>query len=172
MLLRSLKAVSVRPCACALSASCFQPTLRLLSSASGNGGSTPPPYPGAAGDHYQTLGLPPSASLDDIKRAFREQALLYHPDVTHASGDAQEASLAKFKQLNEAYSVLGDAGECAVRSRGVAHAPPHSRQPSHLAPALFSTPSAPPHCRAAQAVRQGAQAQGAAQGWQQPAGAQ
>ena len=67
-------------------------------------------------DHYRVLGVDPAASLDDIKRAFREQAKLYHPDVARGNAAANEAdSLAKFKLVNEAYSVLGDAGSFAQR---------------------------------------------------------
>jgi curved DNA-binding protein len=51
-------------------------------------------------DYYAVLGVSRSASQDDIKRAFRKLAMQYHPDK---GGDE-----AKFKQINEAYSVLGD----------------------------------------------------------------
>lgn len=51
---------------------------------------------------YEILGLPRSASLDDIRAAFRERAKLWHPD----SGKA--ADLDRFRLLNEAYEVLRD----------------------------------------------------------------
>lgn len=54
-----------------------------------------------ASDYYQTLGLDRSASADDIKRAYRRMAHQYHPDK---QGGNEE----KFKQINEAYQVLGD----------------------------------------------------------------
>src|SRR5882724_5312764 len=55
-------------------------------------------------DYYETLGVPRSASAEDIKQAFRRRARLYHPDVARnkAAGEA------KFKEINEAYEVLGD----------------------------------------------------------------
>ena len=52
-------------------------------------------------DYYNTLGVDKSASPDEIKKAFRKLAHEHHPDKK--SGDE-----AKFKELNEAYQVLGD----------------------------------------------------------------
>src|SRR5216110_3685245 len=54
-------------------------------------------------DYYETLGVPRTASDDDIKKAFRKLARKYHPDVAKGKG-AED----KFKEINEAYEVLGD----------------------------------------------------------------
>ena len=55
-------------------------------------------------DYYEVLGVDKSASDEDIKKAFRKQARLYHPDL---HPDDKEAE-AKFKEINEAYEVLSD----------------------------------------------------------------
>jgi curved DNA-binding protein len=56
-------------------------------------------------DYYQILGVPRDASDADIKKAFRKLARQYHPDVAKDKKNAE----AKFKEINEAYEVLGDA---------------------------------------------------------------
>lgn len=53
-------------------------------------------------DYYNILGVDKNASQEEIKKAFRQKAHQYHPDKT--GGDE-----AKFKEINEAYQVLGDA---------------------------------------------------------------
>ena len=58
----------------------------------------------ATKDYYKTLGIDRKASADQIKSAFRKQARKYHPDTN--TGDA--AAEKKFKELSEAYDVLGD----------------------------------------------------------------
>jgi len=56
-------------------------------------------------DYYQILGITENASEQDIKRAYRKLAFKYHPDTN--PGNEREAE-AKFKEINEAYCVLGD----------------------------------------------------------------
>jgi DnaJ-class molecular chaperone len=56
-------------------------------------------------DYYATLGVPKTASAKDIKAAFRRLARKHHPDVN--PGD--KAAETRFKEVNEAYEVLGDA---------------------------------------------------------------
>ena len=56
-------------------------------------------------DYYAILGVDKSASQDDIKKAYRKLAKQYHPDKNKGDKKAEE----KFKELGEAYEVLGDA---------------------------------------------------------------
>ena len=55
-------------------------------------------------DYYQSLSVPRDASEADIKKSFRKLARQYHPDVAKNKREAEE----KFKEINEAYEVLGD----------------------------------------------------------------
>ncbi|MCR4775180.1 MAG: molecular chaperone DnaJ [Saccharofermentans sp.] len=57
-----------------------------------------------ARDYYEVLGVDKNASDDEIKKAFRQQAKKYHPDLHPGDKDAE----AKFKEINEAYSILSD----------------------------------------------------------------
>ena len=54
-------------------------------------------------DHYSALGLRPSAMLTDIKKAYRQQAALHHPDRNSAADAA-----ARFRLVQTAYEVLSD----------------------------------------------------------------
>ncbi|GMI25196.1 hypothetical protein TeGR_g7511, partial [Tetraparma gracilis] len=73
------------------------------------------PLPSRLPNPYKTLGLPPSASASDIKRAYRKLSLRHHPDKTTSLPPAKRASSeSKFKAANEAYQVLSDP----ARKRG------------------------------------------------------
>ena len=58
-------------------------------------------------DYYSVLGVARDASDTDIKRAYRGLARKYHPDVAEDKANAET----HFKEINEAYEVLGDAGK-------------------------------------------------------------
>ena len=56
-------------------------------------------------DYYKTLGIPKTASADDIKKAYRKLARKYHPDVNPGDKEAEK----NFKEINEANEVLSNA---------------------------------------------------------------
>lgn len=64
-------------------------------------------------DFYHTLGVARGASEDEIKKAYRKQAMTYHPDRNNGSKEAEE----KFKAITEAYDALRDPDKRALYDR-------------------------------------------------------
>ena len=60
-------------------------------------------------DYYEVLGLDKTADADAIKRAYRQLAKKYHPNLNPGNAEAEK----NFKEVNEAYSVLSDADKKA-----------------------------------------------------------
>ncbi len=64
-------------------------------------------------DYYEVLGLSKGASDDEIKKAYRSLAKKYHPDLNPNNAEAE----AKFKEVGEAYAILGDPEKKAQYDR-------------------------------------------------------
>jgi curved DNA-binding protein CbpA len=88
-------------------------------------------------NHYEVLGLPPTATAEQIKKKYRELARLFHPDV-NSSPDAEQ----KILSVNQAYRVLGDPDRRAAydAERTLHRPPPHTRRPD-------TPPATPPRPR-------------------------
>lgn len=74
-------------------------------------------------DYYKVLGVARDASSNDIKHAFRKLALECHPDRhVQSSHSSKEVAGHKFRQVSEAYEVLGDEAKRVAYNKGTQYA--------------------------------------------------
>jgi hypothetical protein len=103
----------------------------------------------AAKSYYELLDLPPTASGDDIKKAFRQQIARYHPDkVQHLGKEFQDMAADRAAELTEAYRILSNETQRAEYDRNLGAFPgaaaPAATPPSQAAPPPTPQQEAPP----------------------------
>ena len=85
-------------------------------------------------DYYKVLGVARDATANEIKQAFRKLALEFHPDRhAQSSIQSQESAGRRFRQVSEAYEVLGDNLKRIAYNRGTHFAGTHAGPTSRFA---------------------------------------
>jgi curved DNA-binding protein CbpA len=114
-----------------------------------------------AKSHYKALDIAPTASADEIKRAFRQQIARYHPDkVQHLGKEFQDMAADRAAELTEAYRILSDEGRRAEYDRLLAaptaapasaagSAAPRPAEPAQAPSEAGAPPPSPPPAGAA-----------------------
>jgi curved DNA-binding protein CbpA len=98
-----------------------------------------------AKSYYELLNLPPTASSDDIKKAFRHQIARYHPDkVQHLGKEFQDMAADRAAELTEAYRILSNEGNRADYDRTLGTAPAAAAATAAPPAAQASSPASPP----------------------------
>jgi curved DNA-binding protein CbpA len=95
--------------------------------------------------YYELLELPPTASSDDIKKAFRQQIARYHPDkVQHLGKEFQAMAADRAAELTEAYRILSNENSRADYDRSLGAGPAAHPSAPASAPAAAPPPPPPP----------------------------
>jgi hypothetical protein len=104
--------------------------------------------------HYALLGVDPTADIHTIKKAFRQEIALYHPDkVAHLGREFQEMASARAAELTIAYSTLTDPAARATYDAGlVAGAPVAPAAATPAEPPIAPSPAAAPHAPTSQSA--------------------
>lgn len=96
-----------------------------------------------ATSYYTVLGLHPSASPIEIRRAYRELSKRYHPDTTDLP---TETATTKFRQLNEAYAALSNPERRVLYDQKIGYSrlnviqvPPHFNSPANQRQRTYSS---------------------------------
>lgn len=112
--------------------------------------------------YYDLLEIAPAATVDEIKKAFRQRIARYHPDkVQHLGQEFQEMAAGRAAELTEAYRILSDAQRRAEYDRTLS---------ANLAPAFSPPPPAPPPSRVPEEPAASASAPPSPAGAEPPAG--
>lgn len=111
----------------------------------------------ASGDFYQILGVPRTASQEEIQRAYRKLARTYHPDV-NKDPEAEE----RFKDVSEAYDILSDPD---LRQRYDAFGPDFRQVPEGVDPETWARARAGAGAGRARAGAGAGAGAGRARGW-------
>jgi hypothetical protein len=96
-------------------------------------------------NYYDLLSVPPQATPEQIRTAYRTLAQIYHPDrLAHLKPEARQFAEERFKALNQAYGVLSDPGKRASYDLTLQQPPPLARaaMPTGQAPA-YRPPAEP-----------------------------
>ncbi len=96
-------------------------------------------------NYYDLLGVPPAASPDEVRTAYRTMAQIFHPDrLAHFKPEARQFAEERLKSLNLAYGVLSDPAKRAAYDATLNQPPPPNRaaMPSGRPPA-YTPPAGP-----------------------------
>src|SRR5438105_2999750 len=91
--------------------------------------------------YYDLLGVPPEATAEEIRAAYRTLVQLFHPDrLAHLKLESRQFAEERLKALNRAYEVLGDPARRAAYDYANTPRPSEPRPPEARSPTASSRP--------------------------------